>query len=101
VQLFYTDVFVLPLPPGTASRWKSILACAPPCSPAATFPRAISTCRRRQRRGTGRAHDPDYIRQVSCGQLSEQAQKAIGFPVEPRHGRALAPLGRGNDLRLP
>lgn len=28
----------------------------------------------------GRAHDPEYIRQICCGELPEKAQKAIGFP---------------------
>jgi acetoin utilization deacetylase AcuC-like enzyme len=30
-----------------------------------------------------RAHDPAYIRAVSSGQLTEKAQKAIGFPWSP------------------
>ena len=45
-----------------------------------------------------RAHDTDYIQRVCCGQLSEKAQKAIGFPwsagmVERSRRSAGATLG--------
>lgn len=46
----------------------------------------------------GRAHDPEYIRQICCGELPEKAQKAIGFPwsegmVERSRRSAGATLG--------
>ena len=81
MQLFYTDVFVLPLPAGHrfpmakyALLREALLASgefAPDdfrIPPAATD--AELAC----------AHDLDYIRAVSCGQLPEKVQKAIGFP---------------------
>jgi len=81
VQLFYTDVFVLPLPVGHRfpmekySRLREALLASGEFSIGDFhLPHAASDGE------LARAHDPDYIRQVCCGQLSEKAQKAIGFP---------------------
>jgi len=81
VQLFYTDVFVLPLPAGHRfpmekySRLREALLASGEFSIGDFhLPHAASD------EELARAHDPDYIRQVCCGQLSEKAQKAIGFP---------------------
>ena len=81
MKLFYTDVFVLPLPAGHRfpmekyARLRSALIASgefdesdfhlPPAADDAML---------------GRAHDPDYIDRVSRGALTEAAQKAIGFP---------------------
>jgi len=81
VRLFYTDVFVLPLPAGHRfpmekySRLREVLLASGDFS-ANDFhlPHAASDAE------LARAHDPDYIRQVSTGELPEKAQKAIGFP---------------------
>jgi len=84
VRLFYTDVFVLPLPPGHRfpmekySRLRAALLASgefaesdfhlpPPASDAEL----------------ARAHTPDYIAAVASGRLDEKAQKAIGFPWSP------------------
>jgi len=84
VRLFYTDVFVLPLPPGHRfpmekySRLREALLVGgefsvndfhlpPPASDAEL----------------ARAHTPDYIAAVASGRLDEKAQKAIGFPWSP------------------
>jgi len=84
VRLFYTDVFVLPLPPGHRfpmekySRLREALLASgefsvndfylpPPASDAEL----------------ARAHTPDYIAAVASGRLDETAQKAIGFPWSP------------------
>jgi len=81
VQLFYTDVFVLPLPAGHRfpmekySRLReSLLASGDFAVGDFHLPHAASDDE------LARAHDPEYIRQVCCGQLPEKAQKAIGFP---------------------
>jgi len=81
VQLFYTDVFVLPLPAGHRfpmekySRLRAaLLASGEFAVGDFHLPHAASD------EELARAHDPGYIRQVCCGQLSEKAQKAIGFP---------------------
>ena len=81
MQLFYTDVFVLPLPAGHRfpmekySRLREALLASGEFSIGDFhLPHAASDDE------LARAHDPDYIRQVCCGQLSEKAQKAIGFP---------------------
>ncbi|MDP3637515.1 MAG: histone deacetylase [Azonexus sp.] len=81
MQLFYTDIFVLPLPAGHRfpmekyARLRQTLLASGEFSvsdfhlpPAATDEELA------------RAHDPAYIQQVCCGQLSEKGQKAIGFP---------------------
>lgn len=84
MRLFYTDVFVLPLPPGHRfpmekySRLREALLASgefsvndfhlpPPASDAEL----------------ARAHTPDYIAAVASGRLDEKAQKAIGFPWSP------------------
>jgi acetoin utilization deacetylase AcuC-like enzyme len=84
VELFYTDVFVLPLPAGHRfpmekySRLRAELLAGGDFSerdfqlPAAASDEELA-----------RAHDLDYIRAVCCGQLPESAQKAIGFPWSP------------------
>ena len=81
MQLFYTDVFVLPLPAGHrfpmekyARLREALLVSGDFAVADFHLPHAASD------EELARAHDPDYIRQVSCGQLPEKAQKAIGFP---------------------
>ena len=84
MDLFYTDVFVLPLPAGHRfpmekyARLRAELLAGGDFS-ASDFhlPHPASD------EELARAHDPDYIRQVCCGQLPETAQKAIGFPWSP------------------
>jgi acetoin utilization deacetylase AcuC-like enzyme len=81
VKLFYTDVFVLPLPTGHRfpmekySRLRERLLASGEFTPADFhLPHAASD------EELGRAHDSTYIRQVAEGSLPEKAQKAIGFP---------------------
>lgn len=81
MQLFYTDVFVLPLPAGHrfpmekyARLRATLLASAEFSEHDFHLPQAASD------EDLARAHDPAYIEQVCCGQLPETAQKAIGFP---------------------
>jgi acetoin utilization deacetylase AcuC-like enzyme len=81
VKLFYTDVFVLPLPAGHRfpmekySRLRETLLASGEFA-AADFhlPHAASD------EELARAHNADYIQQVCYGQLPEKAQKSIGFP---------------------
>jgi len=81
VRLFYTDVFVLPLPAGHRfpmekySRLRERLLASGEFTPADFhLPHSASD------EELGRAHDAGYIRQVAEGSLPEKAQKAIGFP---------------------
>lgn len=81
MDLFYTDVFVLPLPAGHRfpmekySRLReSLLASGEFSETDFHLPHAASD------EELGRAHDAAYIRAVTLGQLPEKAQKAIGFP---------------------
>lgn len=81
MQLFYTDVFVLPLPTGHRfpmekySRLRaSLLASGEFGETDFHLPHAASD------EELARAHDAAYIEAVSHGLLPEKAQKAIGFP---------------------
>ena len=81
MKLFYTDVFVLPLPAGHRfpmekySRLREVLLAGGDFT-AHDFhlPTAASD------EELARAHDPAYIRRVARGELSVSEQKAIGFP---------------------
>ncbi|MBL8404877.1 MAG: histone deacetylase [Dechloromonas sp.] len=81
MQLFYTDVFVLPLPAGHRfpmekySRLRESLLASGEFS-AADFhlPHAATD------EELGRAHDFAYIEAITHGQLPDKALKAIGFP---------------------
>jgi acetoin utilization deacetylase AcuC-like enzyme len=84
VQLFYTDVFVLPLPAGHRfpmekySRLRAALLAGADFDEADfRLPQAATDAE------LARAHDPDYIARISCGRLGEKEQKAIGFPWSP------------------
>ena len=81
MKLFYTDVFVLPLPAGHrfpmekyARLRAKLLASGDFAESDFHLPHASSDDE------LARAHDRDYIDRVSCGRLSEKEQKAIGFP---------------------
>ncbi|MCG2577716.1 histone deacetylase [Dechloromonas sp. XY25] len=84
MQLFYTDVFVLPLPAGHRfpmekySRLRAALLASGEFGESDFhLPHAASD------EELGRAHEPAYIAAVSAGTLSSAAQKAIGFPWSP------------------
>ena len=84
MKLFYTDVFVLPLPAGHrfpmekyARLRAALLASGDFSESDFHLPPAASD------EELARAHDPAYIAAVSCGELGIPAQKAIGFPWSP------------------
>jgi len=99
VKLFYTDVFVLPLPAGHRfpmekySRLRAaLLASGDFAESDFHLPHAATDDE------LARAHDRAYIERVSRGELSEREQKAIGFPwsegmVERSRRSAGATLG--------
>lgn len=81
MRLFYTDVFVLPLPAGHRfpmekySRLRETLLASGEFGPADFhLPHAASD------EELARAHDRKYIDAVSHGQLEKTAEKQIGFP---------------------
>jgi len=81
VQLFYTDVFVLPLPAGHRfpmekySRLRETLLASGEFNPADFhLPHAATD------EELARAHDLNYIRAVSQGKLEKAAEKQISFP---------------------
>ena len=84
MKLFYTDVFVLPLPAGHrfpmekyARLRAALLASGNFSESDFHLPPAASD------EELARAHDPEYIAAVSCDELEISAQKAIGFPWSP------------------
>ena len=84
MKLFYTDVFVLPLPAGHrfpmekyARLRAALLASGDFSESDFHLPPAASD------EELARAHAPEYIAAVSCGELEISAQKAIGFPWSP------------------
>ena len=99
MKLFYTDVFVLPLPAGHRfpmekySRLRAaLLASGDFAEDDFHLPHATTDDE------LARAHDRAYIERVSRGQLSKKEQKAIGFPwsegmVERSRRSAGATLG--------
>ena len=81
MRLFYTDVFVLPLPAGHrfpmekyARLRQRLLSSGGFAEGDFHLPMPASDDE------LARAHDPEYIRQVADGSLPERMQKAIGFP---------------------
>ena len=81
MRLFYTDVFVLPLPAGHRfpmekySRLREALLACGEFSPADVFLPPAATDEE-----LARAHDQHYIDAVTYGQLGTAAEKRIGFP---------------------
>jgi len=83
VDIFYSDHFVLPLPPGHrfpmskyARLRERVLASeyAVGCRVAAAASDAELL----------RVHTPDWVRRVAAGELSRAEQQAIGFPWSPQ-----------------
>lgn len=84
MRLFYTDVFVLPLPPGHrfpmekyARLRQRLLDCGDFSPQDFLLPHAASDDE------LALAHELDYIQRVSNGKLDAAMQKAIGFPWSP------------------
>ena len=84
MKLFYTDVFVLPLPAGHRfpmekySRLRAALLASGEFAEADFhLPHAASDDE------LARAHDLAYIRAVADGRLEKSAEKQIGFPWSP------------------
>ncbi|WPX33547.1 histone deacetylase [Actimicrobium sp. CCC2.4] len=82
LKAFYSDHFVLPLPAGhrfPMQKYRLLRERAASVAPGISFAEAPDI-------GNGvlaLAHHPDYIRQVSAGELSDKEQKRIGFPWSP------------------
>jgi len=99
VQLFYTDVFVLPLPTGhrfPMEKYSRLRQTLLDCGDFKTGDFHLPAPATDEE--LARAHDRAYIEAVASGQLSEKAQKAIGFPwsegmVERSRRSAGATLG--------
>lgn len=82
LKAFYSDRFVLPLPPGhrfPMQKYRMLREAV-----AADLPEVVFEEAPRASDGVlALAHHPDYIQRVSGGMLSQSQQKAIGFPWSP------------------
>ena len=81
MQLFYSDVFVLPLPPGHRFPMEKYALLRQTLLASGDFaPRDFLLPPAADDATLALAHHPDYIARVSRGELSPAEQKAIGFP---------------------
>ena len=82
MRAFYSDHFVLPLPAGhrfPMVKYRMIREGAADAVPDLEFLEAAAASDGM----LALAHHPKYVELVSCGQLSDHAQKEIGFPWSP------------------
>ncbi|WP_034379548.1 histone deacetylase family protein [Herbaspirillum sp. CF444] len=82
MRAFYSDHFVLPLPPGhrfPMVKYRMIREGAARGVPDLEFHEAVAASDGM----LALAHHPTYVELVSNGQLSDHAQKEIGFPWSP------------------
>ena len=82
LKAFYSDRFVLPLPPGhrfPMQKYRLLREAVAASLPQVVFEEAPHT----SDGVLALAHHPDYIQRVSGGLLSQSEQKAIGFPWSP------------------
>lgn len=85
MQIFYSDTFVLPLPPGHRFPMEKYAMLRERVAAAGLVPPG----RMRVPHAAGdaelaRAHSPDYIGRVQRGELGAQEQRRIGFPWSPQ-----------------
>ncbi|ASU39388.1 histone deacetylase [Herbaspirillum sp. meg3] len=82
MRAFYSDHFVLPLPAGhrfPMAKYRMIREGAANAVPDLEFHEAVAA----SDGVLALAHHPKYVELVSRGQLSDRAQKEIGFPWSP------------------
>ncbi len=83
MKAFYSDHFVLPLPPGhrfPMIKYRMIREGAASLQPAIDFQEAQAA----SDGGLALAHHPDYIGRASRGELNAAEQREIGFPWSPQ-----------------
>ena len=83
VHAFYSDHYVLPLPPGhrfPMVKYGALRARVASGLPAVRLNEAAAACDDE----LVRVHDADYVRRVDRGLLSATEQRAIGFPWSPQ-----------------
>jgi len=85
MKLFYCDEFVLPLPPGHRFPMEKYRLLREALAASGQFsaddfcvPDAATNAE------LTRAHAPDYVRRMECGELSAAEVRAIGFPWSPQ-----------------
>jgi acetoin utilization deacetylase AcuC-like enzyme len=84
VKAFYTDQFVLPLPPGHRFPMaKYALLRHRVAESGLVRPGDLLVPDPATDEELGRAHDPEYVRRVQAGALTEAEVRRIGFPWSP------------------
>ena len=84
MKLFYTDIFVLPLPPGHRFPMEKYSLLRQRLLVSGEFSTEdLHTPTAASHEELRRAHSASYIQRVSAGELSSTEQKRIGFPWSP------------------
>lgn len=85
MQIFYSDTFVLPLPPGHRFPMEKYAMLRERVTAAALVPpTALRVPHAADDTELARAHNLDYIRRVTEGELSADEIRRIGFPWSPQ-----------------
>jgi acetoin utilization deacetylase AcuC-like enzyme len=84
VKVFYSDTFVLPLPAGHRFPMEKYALLRRRVAEANIVrPEDLIVPHAATDAELCRAHDPEYVRRVQAGELSEQEMRRIGFPWSP------------------
>lgn len=85
MQIYYSDTFVLPLPPGHRfPMQKYALLRERVVAAGIVPPTALRVPHAARDAELARAHEPAYIRRVQTGELTAEEQRRIGFPWSPQ-----------------
>lgn len=85
MKIFYTDHFVLPLPPGHRFPMQKYALLRQRVVEAALVPPAeMRVPHPATDEEIERAHDREYVRRVRCGELTPQEIRRMGFPWSPQ-----------------
>ena len=85
MRIFYTDQFVLPLPPGhrfPMSKYARLRRRVVEAQPVPGVELRVPSAATDEE--IIRAHDPEYLRRVERGELSRAEMRRIGFPWSPQ-----------------
>jgi acetoin utilization deacetylase AcuC-like enzyme len=83
MKLFYTDHFVLPLPPEHRFPMAKYALLRQRVAATLVPPHELLVPEPATDEQLTRVHDPEYVRRVQDGELTEKEQRRIGFPWSP------------------
>ena len=85
MEIFYSDSFVLPLPPGHRFPMSKYALLRERVAAASLVPpERLRIPQPADDTELARAHDPGYLRRVQAGELTAQEIRRIGFPWSPQ-----------------